>query len=132
MPDKETPKVGFVSLGCPKNLVDSEVMLGALSRHGYTITANKEDADVIVRKLEAKAVSKPGAPHYQYAVSVGSRIVRRFGVRHSSKKDKGHDHLPKALGVSMHFCKGISSCDNYKNDYLREIGELDDQEDNAE
>jgi ribosomal protein S12 methylthiotransferase len=48
MPDKETPKVGFVSLGCPKNLVDSEVMLGALSRHGYTITPNKEDADVIV------------------------------------------------------------------------------------
>ena len=48
MSDKQTPKVGFVSLGCPKNLVDSEVMLGTLSRQGYTITANKEDADVIV------------------------------------------------------------------------------------
>ena len=48
MPDKETPKVGFVSLGCPKNLVDSEVMLGALSRHGYSITPDKEEADVIV------------------------------------------------------------------------------------
>src|SRR5256885_3939913 len=41
-------KVGFVSLGWPKNLVDSEIMLGALSRHGYSITAQKEDADVIV------------------------------------------------------------------------------------
>ena len=48
MPDKKTPKVGFVSLGCPKNLVDSEVMLGTLSRQGYSITAHKEDADVIV------------------------------------------------------------------------------------
>src|SRR5256886_12578927 len=48
MSDKQPPKVGFVSLGCPKNLVDSEVMLGALSRQGYSITANKEDADVIV------------------------------------------------------------------------------------
>lgn len=48
MPDKETPKVGFVSLGCPKNLVDSEVMLGALARHGYSITPHKEEADVIV------------------------------------------------------------------------------------
>src|SRR3989475_2879672 len=41
-------KVGFVSLGCPKNLVDSEVMLGTLSRQGYSITARKEEADVIV------------------------------------------------------------------------------------
>jgi ribosomal protein S12 methylthiotransferase len=48
MPDKKTPKVGFVSLGCPKNLVDSEVMLGTLSGQGYSITAQKEDADVIV------------------------------------------------------------------------------------
>src|ERR671927_324135 len=47
MSDKQTPKVGFVSLGCPKNLVDSEVMLGTLSRQGYAITANKEDADFI-------------------------------------------------------------------------------------
>src|SRR5437773_8695771 len=47
MPEK-TPKVGFVSLGCPKNLVDTEIMLGALSRQGYSITAQKEDADVIV------------------------------------------------------------------------------------
>jgi len=48
MSDKRTPKVGFVSLGCPKNLVDSEVMLGTLARQGYSITAQKEDADVIV------------------------------------------------------------------------------------
>src|SRR5437660_1814166 len=48
MHDKKTPKVGFVSLGCPKNLVDSEVMLGTLSRQGYSITAQKEEADVIV------------------------------------------------------------------------------------
>src|SRR3989440_9291208 len=48
MSDKNTPKVGFISLGCPKNLVDSEVMLGTLARQGYSITAQKEDADVIV------------------------------------------------------------------------------------
>jgi ribosomal protein S12 methylthiotransferase len=48
MPDSKKPKVGFVSLGCPKNLVDSEVMLGTLAGKGYAITAHKEDADVIV------------------------------------------------------------------------------------
>ncbi|MBZ5522612.1 MAG: 30S ribosomal protein S12 methylthiotransferase RimO [Acidobacteriia bacterium] len=41
-------KVGFVSLGCPKNLVDSEVMMGILQSGGAQITARAEDADVIV------------------------------------------------------------------------------------
>ncbi len=41
-------KVGFVSLGCPKNLVDSEVMMGLLSQGGAEITPRAEDADVIV------------------------------------------------------------------------------------
>jgi len=42
------PKVGFVSLGCPKNLVDSEVMMGILARAGYEITPRAGDADVLV------------------------------------------------------------------------------------
>ncbi|MBL8229304.1 MAG: 30S ribosomal protein S12 methylthiotransferase RimO [Bryobacterales bacterium] len=41
-------KIGFVSLGCPKNLVDSEVMMGQLSAHGHEITPHPEQADVIV------------------------------------------------------------------------------------
>src|SRR6185436_13771635 len=41
-------KVGFVSLGCPKNLVDSEVMMGQLSEAGYEITNSSEDADTVV------------------------------------------------------------------------------------
>ena len=42
------PKVGFVSLGCPKNLVDSEVMMGMLAQAGAELTPSAEDADVIV------------------------------------------------------------------------------------
>jgi ribosomal protein S12 methylthiotransferase len=41
-------KVGFVSLGCPKNLVDSEVMMGMLQTGGARITSRADDADVIV------------------------------------------------------------------------------------
>src|SRR5580658_10016620 len=41
-------RVGFVSLGCPKNLVDSEVMMGMLAQAGAELTPNAEDADVIV------------------------------------------------------------------------------------
>jgi ribosomal protein S12 methylthiotransferase len=40
--------VGFVSLGCPKNLVDSEVMMGLLHRGGAQLTPRAEDADILV------------------------------------------------------------------------------------
>jgi ribosomal protein S12 methylthiotransferase len=46
--EKAPLKVGFVSLGCPKNLVDSEVMMGMLQTGGAQITSRAEDADVIV------------------------------------------------------------------------------------
>src|SRR5215470_6949579 len=41
-------KVGFVSLGCPKNLVDSEVMMGVLARDGYELTPRADDAEILV------------------------------------------------------------------------------------
>jgi ribosomal protein S12 methylthiotransferase len=41
-------KIGFVSLGCPKNLVDAEVMLGIAHQAGHEITPDAESADVIV------------------------------------------------------------------------------------
>jgi ribosomal protein S12 methylthiotransferase len=40
--------VGFISLGCPKNLVDSEVMMGLLDRAGARLTARPEDAEILV------------------------------------------------------------------------------------
>jgi ribosomal protein S12 methylthiotransferase len=46
-PAPEPPRVGLVSLGCPKNLVDSEVMLGEIAR-GATVVGRVEDADIVV------------------------------------------------------------------------------------
>jgi ribosomal protein S12 methylthiotransferase len=42
------PKVGFISLGCPKNLVDSEVMMGILAREGYELTPRADQAEILV------------------------------------------------------------------------------------
>ena len=42
------PKVGMISLGCAKNLVDAEIMLGSVLQHGMEITAHAEEADVLV------------------------------------------------------------------------------------
>ena len=47
-PVQTRPKVGFVSLGCPKNLVDSERMLGKLAQQGYALQPDAEGADVVV------------------------------------------------------------------------------------
>lgn len=47
-PAKTGTRVGFVSLGCPKNLIDSEVMMGILAHGGATITNDAEAADVLV------------------------------------------------------------------------------------
>jgi ribosomal protein S12 methylthiotransferase len=46
--EKVKQKVSMVSLGCPKNLVDAEVMLGVLSKQDYEITMDEKDADVII------------------------------------------------------------------------------------
>ena len=41
-------KIGFVSLGCPKNLVDSEVMIGLAQRAGHELTADPAEAEVLI------------------------------------------------------------------------------------
>ena len=48
MSEKTKEKVSLVSLGCPKNLVDAEVMLGYLSRDAYEVTTDETQADIIV------------------------------------------------------------------------------------
>jgi ribosomal protein S12 methylthiotransferase len=42
------PKIGMISLGCAKNLVDAEIMLGSVLQRGMEITSQAEDADVLV------------------------------------------------------------------------------------
>lgn len=75
--------VGFISLGCPKNVVDSERMLAEIAQSGYVIASDPEDADVIVintcgfiepAKLEAfEAVDQ--ALSWKKSDSVGKVIV---------------------------------------------------------
>src|SRR2546422_8255277 len=58
-PLRQTPlplprtKVGMVSLGCAKNLVDAEIMLGSVLQRGMEITSRAEDADVLVVNTSA-------------------------------------------------------------------------------
>src|SRR5689334_12588473 len=47
-PHSSPPKVGMISLGCAKNLVDAEIMLGSVLKNGMQITADADEADVVV------------------------------------------------------------------------------------
>jgi len=87
-------KLGFISLGCPKNLVDSEVMMGILARHGYELTPRPEEADVLVVNtcsfiepaqqesvntiLEMAEFKKTGRAR---RLVVAGCLVERFGAR---------------------------------------------------
>src|SRR5437016_2404458 len=48
MTNSSLTKVGVISLGCPKNLVDTEVMLGLINNSGYVITSDESEADVVL------------------------------------------------------------------------------------
>src|SRR5215467_4941954 len=103
MSDRQTPKVGFVCLGCPKNLVDSEVMLGTLTQGGYSITAQKEDADVIV--------------------------VNTCGFIDSAKKESIDAILEMAELKTLGNCKKlvVAGClaERYRNEIQKNIPEID-------
>src|SRR5271155_3896106 len=45
---QKTVKVGIISLGCAKNLVDAEIMLGGVLKQGMQITSDAEEADVLI------------------------------------------------------------------------------------
>ena len=69
-------KVGFVSLGCPKNLVDSEVMMGMLQSGGAQITTRADEADVIAHHMLMLFAQHhhPSTRYHQVQVRVGDII----------------------------------------------------------
>ncbi len=96
-------KVGFVSLGCPKNLVDTEVMLGMLSREGHQITAAQSEAEIIV--------------------------VNTCGFIESAKEESVNAILEMAAYKSLGSCRRliVAGClvERYRNEILEEIPEVD-------
>src|SRR5918999_1147697 len=96
-------KVGFVSLGCPKNLVDSEVMMGQLRQSGYEITTDASEADTLV--------------------------VNTCGFIESAKKESVEAILEAARLKSEGKCKRlvVAGClvERYRDELLAEIPEVD-------
>lgn len=101
--DKKKAKVGFVSLGCSKNLIDTEIMLAQLNECGYQITPDETEADVI--------------------------IVNTCGFINSAKQEAIDNILDIAWLKENRGLKGIivTGClaERYKNQIIDEIPEVD-------
>ena len=81
-PSKRPPirTVAFVSLGCPKNLVDSERMLGLLAQDGLAITANAAEADYKTLLQEKLQAERRSPPRYAVVEMAGPPHKRVFHV----------------------------------------------------
>ncbi len=96
-------KVGFVSLGCPKNLVDSEVMMGQLKAAGYEITNNADEAETVV-------VNTCGFIESAKAESVEA-ILEATGA--------------KANGITRRVIVAGCLVERYRDDLIKELPEVD-------
>src|SRR5690606_13105027 len=96
-------KVGFVSLGCPKNLVDSEVMMGRLAESGYEITNDADQADTVV--------------------------VNTCGFIESAKQESIDAILEatalKAAGKTQRLVVAGCLVERYRDDLIKELPEVD-------
>lgn len=96
-------KIFYVSLGCDKNLVDSEVMLGMMNEEGYTITSEEEEADII--------------------------IVNTCSFIHDAKEESIETILEMAEYKEIGNCKGliVVGCltERYRDELMVEMPEVD-------
>lgn len=96
-------KIFYVSLGCDKNLVDSEVMLGMMNDEGYVITSDENDADII--------------------------IVNTCSFIHDAKEESIETILEMAQYKETGNCKGliVVGCltERYREELMQEMPEVD-------
>lgn len=77
---------------------------------------SKSDAERIAHKLGA--CIKTGKKHRIAIVRHEGKIVARYGIRHASRKDTGHDFIPKELGITPRDTKRLSDCTLDRNSYF--------------
>ena len=98
MVDKKT-KVGLVSLGCPKNLVDSEKMLGILKQKGYDITLDENNADVVIVNTCSfiRDAEKESVQAILSLTEAGKKVIIA-GCLAQKYKNELKDAIPEAVG----------------------------------
>lgn len=81
----------------------------------------KELAENNAVKLQAVCCSKKNRPHDLYVVYHGARAIAHFGIRRSSRKDQGHDHVPGQIHVSPNQARLLGQCPMSKEQWVAEM-----------
>lgn len=81
----------------------------------------KDDAERIKRKLNG--IESPGGRHRQVSVYYNDNLVARFGIRHGSRRDAGHGHIPKQLYLSVNDTKSLANCHISSDEYFEILQE---------
>jgi ribosomal protein S12 methylthiotransferase len=129
--------VAFVSLGCPKNLVDSERMLGMLAEDGFIITADHQQADAIVINTCGflQAAKEEAIGEIRQAVKLKQTgICRRVIVAGClAQRDKSRllaevPGIDSLVGVfdRRHIVQAVRGTENPKTDDVRYLGKYHD------
>jgi hypothetical protein len=81
----------------------------------------KELAEEIAKKLQAVCNAKPNRPHDLYVVYHEGRRIAQFGIRRSSRKDQGHDHIPGEIHVSPNQARLLGQCPMTREEWVNEM-----------
>jgi hypothetical protein len=81
----------------------------------------KELAESIARKLQAVRNPKKNRPHDLYVVYHGGHRIAHFGIRRSSSKDQGHDHVPGQIHVSPNQARLLGQCPMSRDEWVAEM-----------
>jgi hypothetical protein len=99
----------------------------ARRRHPITV----EVAGKALRKLQARDITEAGDEHPEFAVEHEGQIIRTTGLRRASNRGIPVPHVNRDLGVSVRFVLDLARCPKSRDDYLREVGAITDDDDNV-
>jgi hypothetical protein len=81
----------------------------------------KELAERIAAKLQAVSNPKKNRPHDLYGVYHEGRLIAHFGIRRSSRRDQGHDHIPGQIRVSPNQARLLGQCPMSREEWIEEM-----------
>lgn len=123
------PTIGLINFGCPKNLVDSENMLGILAKNGYQINLDEEKADIILINTCAfiKDAEKESVKTIVELAEAGKKIVITGCLAQKYKKELV-ELIPEALafvgtGDIEKICEVVAKISHKQNKAVCEISE---------
>jgi len=83
----------------------------------------RDHAERIVKKLGGVLLPGKSSAHDVYEIRVNGLFVTTIGIRRSSKRDKGHDHVPREMCVGAHFAREFALCNHSVDDWANKLRE---------